>query len=348
MNSRSLQPGTTYHFRVVASDSNGIATSSQQTFVFLGALPSQGACPNQTLREENNSTLLPDCRAYELVTPVNKNGALIGALFAKQIAPQIAADGERLLAPSVQCFADSPSCVGTRAAEGEPFQFERTPSGWATQSLALPASVYEASSAWGFSVESGAALFSSPSPPNGQDDFYVRAAGGKVSNLGPVWGPGLGSGLSLNVLGLILSTHDFSHVLYSVMTPVWPFSVGEAGPSLYEYPPGVEGSSSEPLLVAVSGGEGSHDLIGACGSQSAGESPASQDDSLSTDGRTTYFQVNTCAHGSGANATRGVPVPELFVRIDGEGPAARTVAISEPAGLSPAQANPACRPLPRR
>ena len=60
-----LTPGTTYHFRVVATnDPWGTAVSTDTTFDF--APP---ACPNDHVRQETASSYLPDCRAYELVSP---------------------------------------------------------------------------------------------------------------------------------------------------------------------------------------------------------------------------------------------------------------------------------------
>jgi hypothetical protein len=47
----------------------------------LTAAPALAAeCPNEQLRVENNSLKLPDCRAYELVSPADKSGGVGGVL----------------------------------------------------------------------------------------------------------------------------------------------------------------------------------------------------------------------------------------------------------------------------
>jgi hypothetical protein len=336
-----LHAGTTYHFNFSINDDNGTTLPEDHTFIFNPASPAQ-RCENEALREVNNSTGLPDCRAYELVTPMDKNGALIGALLFGDIPPQIEAGGDRVIAPSIQCFDASLSCVGTREAEGEPFQFERTGSGWSSASLALPATSFDTSSAWGFNADTGDALFGAPTPPGGQDDWYVRAPDGEVSDLGPLWQEN--ATIKTIEPEPIVTTANFSHVLWEMKAPAWLFDGGEGNVhGLYEYP-GVEGSASAPQLVAVSGGPGSHELIGTCGASVAGRETYTQTyGSVSADGRTTFFQVEPCTHGWGeVNGSRRVYVQEIFARIDGEGPEARTVAISEPAGLYPAQADPAC------
>ncbi|MFI5091169.1 MAG: hypothetical protein ACHP7P_14035, partial [Terriglobales bacterium] len=79
----SENENTTYHWRVVATSKNGTTTSPDQTFVYATA----GAG-------------LPDNRQYELVTPAQKNGALIGELFVSTLGnlerPMIAKDGQRV------------------------------------------------------------------------------------------------------------------------------------------------------------------------------------------------------------------------------------------------------------
>ena len=62
-----LAPGTTYHYHVVATNELGTVTGPDQTFTTATA--AQVTCPNEAVRG-GYSASLPDCRAYELVTPV--------------------------------------------------------------------------------------------------------------------------------------------------------------------------------------------------------------------------------------------------------------------------------------
>jgi hypothetical protein len=123
-------------------------------------------------------------------------------------------------------------------------------------------------------------------------------------------------------------TADLSHVVYSPELAYggrWPFDVTSPSVySLYEY---VGTGASQPALVGVSGGAGSTDLIGVCGTElGSGGRIGMTSSALSADGGTVYFSVAACpAGGSGVNA--GVPVlaQELYARIGGS----RTVKISE-------------------
>lgn len=74
-----LQAGETYHFRVVASNTtpgDPIIESAEQTVTAPVGAPAEAGsvCPNEDLRS-GPSAKLPDCRAYEQVTPVEKQGA---------------------------------------------------------------------------------------------------------------------------------------------------------------------------------------------------------------------------------------------------------------------------------
>ncbi len=69
-----LSPGTTYHYRVVATSELGTVVGPDQTFTTETA--AQASCPNEQLRG-GFSAKLPDCRAYELVTPLVKTSVVI-------------------------------------------------------------------------------------------------------------------------------------------------------------------------------------------------------------------------------------------------------------------------------
>ena len=67
-----LEVGVTYHYRVVAENAWGANSSADTTFDF--APPS---CPNSHVRQETGASYLPDCRAYELVSPVSSGSVLL-------------------------------------------------------------------------------------------------------------------------------------------------------------------------------------------------------------------------------------------------------------------------------
>jgi hypothetical protein len=72
-----LTPGTTYYYRVVATDEIETFYGPSKTLITpqpAGSEPSQ-ECTNEKLRQEQPYGLaLPDCRAYELVSPPATNG----------------------------------------------------------------------------------------------------------------------------------------------------------------------------------------------------------------------------------------------------------------------------------
>ena len=62
----NLQSHSVYHFRVVATNALGTVATEDQTFNFFPP-----SCPNAALRQQTGTEYLPDCRAYELVSPSN-------------------------------------------------------------------------------------------------------------------------------------------------------------------------------------------------------------------------------------------------------------------------------------
>jgi hypothetical protein len=311
-----LSANVTYHWRVVATDINGVSASPDQTFIYTTA-----------------GGGLPDHRAYELVTPPEKNAALIGAPPFGFVA-KVSEEGSRMMAASIQCFAGSGSCVGARRGQGALFEFARTATGWVTTPLSPPADQFETSTGWTMNPNTaGTALFSGPTTAGGPDHLLARAPDGTFAVTGPTSSHQVGASY---FVGEILSTLDLSHIVYGTLAPEWPaFDLGLEN-SVYEY---TSFAQAEPILVGVSTGVESHDLISVCGTEFGGGSPKARATygSLASDGRTVYFTAKRCLSG-GSRANKSTPVlaDGLYARID----QSRTVKVSErvPASCS----EPAC------
>ena len=117
-----------YHFRVVATNSYGTTTSSDQTFSFYPE-----TCPNSIVRAQTGSGGLPDCRAYELVSPADS-----GAASLSSGGPNSAyATPSRL---SFYGFLGSiPGPWNPQNLIGDLYVATRTPSGWSTHYVGIPA-----------------------------------------------------------------------------------------------------------------------------------------------------------------------------------------------------------------
>lgn len=308
-----LTGGVTYHWRVVVESTAARIEGADQTFVYLAGPEVSQECANERLRGENWSLALPDCRAYEQVTPVFKNGGVLErGLF---IGPTVAStEGSRVIGVSIQGFAGTEASTGARRIEGDPYEITRSSSGWVTTPMAPPATRIAANTNYAYNPDSGSALFSGPNPKTGEDDFYVRSQDGALVSIGPATPPAAGaSGPVENAAGISRDEESFT---YSIREPVqqWPFDATQkSAPTLYEY----AGAASEPLLVGVTGGADSKSLVSVCGTSSGGAANR-HFGSMSADGRVVFFTAVKCAKGSGENASVRVPVNELFARMNGD------------------------------
>jgi hypothetical protein len=85
-----LAPGTTYHYRVVATNAVAPAGVAGPDQTFTTPTVEQAACPNEQLRG-GFSARLPDCRAYELVTVPTKTSV------QAEGGESVAADGDAIV-----------------------------------------------------------------------------------------------------------------------------------------------------------------------------------------------------------------------------------------------------------
>ncbi|HET9152706.1 MAG TPA: hypothetical protein VFN85_01160, partial [Solirubrobacterales bacterium] len=129
---RALSPDTHYRFRVLATNQKG-SDEEEGSFATYPDLPLEPSpCPNALLRT-GLSALLPDCRAYELVTPPDTNArAPLGAEYEGGgfTSPQVSPAGDKV--PFRVEGGTLPGLGGTGGLKGDPYLATRTPTGWST------------------------------------------------------------------------------------------------------------------------------------------------------------------------------------------------------------------------
>jgi hypothetical protein len=316
------------------------------SIALLPAVARAEACPNEQLRREDNSTQLPECRAYELVSEPFKNGAAVA-----MSQPELAlASGESVLYASTGVFAGaqgSPLANGYLAARGE--------TGWTTQAIEAPQAnegVILANPTQGISEDLGetfqaSAMVLAPGAVQGQGNIYVRDnATGARTLVGTSGGLNafreFGSTIYATFIG---ATHDFSHLIFTYPFALTHDSV-EGGSNIYDWTGGQlhlvnylpDGSVAAGASTAVASGatgenphqvsaDGSKVLFSAGGalyvrennattvalsvSQRAGEPRTPQEATFagaSADGSKVYFT-------SGVNLTDGPELPPGYKKL---------------------------------
>lgn len=131
-----LQPGTTYHYRVVVNNELGTVYGMDQTFTTQSA---RAACPNESSRV-GFSAGLPDCRAYELVTPPNKASAQPAALFGNE--PELNIDHATSDGNGLSYYALDVLPVSGPSSAGEQYLATRGPEGWSSENVVPPLNYY--------------------------------------------------------------------------------------------------------------------------------------------------------------------------------------------------------------
>jgi hypothetical protein len=135
----SLESGVTYHFRVVAKNRWGTATSDDTTFDYAPPL-----CPNDHVRQQTGSSYLPDCRAYELVSPGSAGAVVFFPSHSAFETERGNPFGLETSYPVNRGFAGSPSRLGYFGGMGsvtglyapnsfnDMYMATRTNTGWVT------------------------------------------------------------------------------------------------------------------------------------------------------------------------------------------------------------------------
>ncbi len=338
-----LTPGETYRFRIVASSTapgNPVETGEEAALTVPSPPPvtpsTPGACPNEALRT-GASEHLPDCRAYEQLTPAAKGAAKEMAGYGGTLAQgfegvPLAEDGSRFE------LAEQHLPWGGAGGGGSPFVFTREAAGWSTTGVTAE-------------PEAGVSTYfpklSSPDLGEIAVEGTWNTGPGHESHVveykkGPVGGPytlmasvpaaeaGVAAGEAGEKVngavglpfGWVASSADFSKLVLQVGDHHLCGAVGAPGGGyLYEY----AGGECRQVNVA---GSGAGKTIGSCGARiaavksSLGDVPlggeaTAQAHAVSNDGSRVFFEAQPGKSCSEQWHT--------YARIDGGGGEAHTV-----------------------
>jgi DNA-binding beta-propeller fold protein YncE len=116
-----LQPATTYHYRVIATNVLGTNEGPERTF---------------TTRASASQFALPDGRAWEMVTPPNKQGAPIESLTREGGLILASEDGDRLTYVANGALGEE--VQGNRTPEWQQVLATRAATEWTSRDIATP------------------------------------------------------------------------------------------------------------------------------------------------------------------------------------------------------------------
>jgi hypothetical protein len=305
----------------------------------LPAAASADNCPNAVFRN-GPSSRLPDCRAYEMVTPPYKEGFPVDAVGSAGFSRPFAGDGSRMEGESIGEFAgaeeDRVETQETFLSDGAGYVFTRGEDGWEATAVSPPAAQYPEAfwadssddlteTMWVAATTAQEEARTSVGGALPLESFYLRRSSEPLVEIGPIMPPSVSPAAvrreDYYQFGGA-SSQGLSVVLYGLRSAHWLGDETNAGAeSLYEY---VGTGNAAPLLVGVSGGAGSESLISKCGtSLSINGSTGEPSPAISEDGSVVFFTALACGSSP--------LVQELYARVDNGLPDAHTVSISEPA-----------------
>jgi hypothetical protein len=283
--------------------------------VCLPATALAGTCPNESLRN-GAATSLPECRAYEMVSPVNKNGSDVTDQPLFYAAGQAAASGDGIVFESTGAF------VGALSSLNDARYFSsRLGGAWLTHPLEVPVTnegtIY-LDAYLGSDEELDKSVVSStsalaPGAVQGQMNLYLRDNVKDTLKLiassnDPSFRSSAESGSEGNGDLVRAATPDFSHLLLITTAALTPDALANGNPNVYVW--------SEAGLALAS--RLPDETVDPNGSKIETSSGANRIHAISSDGSRIFFESGSAsepeAGGDGA----------LYVRENDE----RTTAIS--------------------
>jgi hypothetical protein len=237
---QGLAAETTYHYRILATNSQGATGGSDETF---------------TTQSVDGGSGLPDGRRYELVSPPNKEGSLIFPIGlgdedkAKRGTGnliQASADGSKITYLAKAPFGEP---QGNGTIEGSQIFSVRGPGGWSSQDIETPHEteshisqrpeyrLFSEDLSLGIAAPKGNTPLS-PAAPSGEELYYIR------NDETGIYQPLISSTPGIVTAEFEGATPDLSHLIFAT----FDLRSGGKGP-LEEFSDG----ASQPVSVLPTG-----------------------------------------------------------------------------------------------
>ncbi len=322
-----LTAGESYRFRIVATNTSPgdpVVDGEAQTLTVPPAVASapeaSGACPNEALRR-GPSALLPDCRAYEQVTPVEKDATQELYNYGAHVNEEgavVGEDGDHLE------YGSSFVKFGDTAGSGQsPYFFSRRETGWQMMAGApqpeagidnyQPELFNPDLTEFGFE-----SLFQTSGTSRSPEvEFRAGPPGGPYATVATVSRKAAEGG------GWVAASEDFSKMVLQLEDPTLlgaSTHTQSGDPDLYEYSVGglrhvnVTGTGA---AIGTCGATIARGAEGIAGEKASGSFPDGSRHAVSGDGSRVFFEA---VPGSDCSQPK-----HLYVRIDGGGEHPETV-----------------------